>query len=141
MYQRFMDAMAIVRELGAPNLFITYTCNPKSNGSRPSRYRGEGLHAKVDLKAITKDLDESVPGIQAARIHVVEYQKRGLPHALILLILRPEDKPLTAEAVNRLVSAELPDKEKHPRLYETVVTCMLLGPCGDANSNCPCMKN
>ncbi|OWY93284.1 Helitron helicase [Phytophthora megakarya] len=29
MYQRFMDAMAIVRELGAPNLFITYTCNPK----------------------------------------------------------------------------------------------------------------
>ncbi|POM79593.1 Helitron helicase-like protein, partial [Phytophthora palmivora] len=29
MYQRFQDAMAIVRELGAPNLFITMTCNPK----------------------------------------------------------------------------------------------------------------
>ncbi|POM72367.1 Helitron helicase-like protein, partial [Phytophthora palmivora] len=87
------------------------------------------------------DLDEGVLGIQAARIHVVEYQKRGLPHAHILLIVRPEDKPLTAQDVDRLVSAEIPDKEKQPDLYETVITCMLHGPCGDANKNSPCMKN
>ncbi|POM75052.1 LOW QUALITY PROTEIN: Helitron helicase-like protein [Phytophthora palmivora] len=28
MYQRFLDAMTIVREKGAPNLFISMTCNP-----------------------------------------------------------------------------------------------------------------
>ena len=26
-YQRYLDAMAIVRVYGAPNLFITFTCN------------------------------------------------------------------------------------------------------------------
>ncbi|OWY92737.1 Helitron helicase [Phytophthora megakarya] len=116
MCQQFMDAMAIVRELGAPNLFITYTCNPKwveiKENLRPGQTAADrpDILARVfmqKLKAISKDLDEGVLGIQAARIHT------------------PEDKPLTAEAVNRLVSAELPDKEKHPQLYETVVTCML----------------
>ncbi|POM73708.1 Helitron helicase-like protein [Phytophthora palmivora] len=93
------------------------------------------------LKSLCKGLDEGVLGIQAARIHVVEYQKRGLPHAHILLIVRPEDKPLTAQDVDRLVSAEIPDKEKQPDLYETVITCMLHGSCGDANKNSPCMNN
>ncbi|POM78978.1 Helitron helicase-like protein [Phytophthora palmivora] len=88
MYQRFQDARAIVRELGAPNPFITMTCNPKW--------------------VERKDLDEGVLGIQAAIIHVVEYQKRGLPRAHILLIVRPEDKPLTAQDVDRLVSAAIP---------------------------------
>ncbi|OWZ05530.1 Helitron helicase [Phytophthora megakarya] len=144
MYQRFMDAMAIVRELGAPNLFITYTCNPKKLTARSNSADLPDIVARgfmQKLKAINKNPDESVLGIQAARIHVVEYQKRGLPHAHILLISRPVDRPLTAEDVNRLVSAERPDKEKHPHAFETVVVCMLHGPCGDAYPNCPRMKN
>ncbi|OWZ22795.1 Helitron helicase [Phytophthora megakarya] len=120
MYQRFLDGMAIVRETGPPNLFITMTCNP----NRPEI-----------------DLDEDLLGVVAAKVHVVEYQKRGLPHAHTLLIMRPEDKPVSAEDVDRLVSAELPDKEKHPELYETVVSNMLHGPCGQQNHNCPSMKN
>ncbi|OWZ04359.1 Helitron helicase [Phytophthora megakarya] len=138
--------MTIVRELGAPNLFMTYMCNPKWVEIKENLRQADRLDivARVfiqKLNAISKDLDEGVLGIQAARIYVVEYQKHGLPHAHILLISRPEDKPLTAEDVNRLGLAELPDKEKHPHVYETVVTCMLHGPCGDANPNCPCMKN
>ncbi|OWZ09382.1 Helitron helicase [Phytophthora megakarya] len=141
---------AIVRELDDPNLFITYTCNPKwveiKENLRPGQTAADrsDIVARVflqKLKAISNDLDEGVLEIQVTRIHVVEYQKRGLPHAHILLISRPEDRPLTAENVNRLVSAELPDKEKHPQLYEIVVTCMLHGRCGDATPNCPCMKN
>jgi hypothetical protein len=27
-YQRYLDAMAIVRVYGAPTMFLTYTCNP-----------------------------------------------------------------------------------------------------------------
>jgi len=30
-------------------------------------------------------------------IHVIEFQKRGLPHAHILLIMADEDKPQTTE--------------------------------------------
>ncbi|KAK1942998.1 hypothetical protein P3T76_005635 [Phytophthora citrophthora] len=93
------------------------------------------------LKSLCKDLDEGILGIQTARIHVVEYQKCGLPHAHILMILRPEDKPVTAEDIDRLVSAELPDPDENPDLNETVLSCMMHGPCGDQNKTCPCMKN
>ncbi|OWZ01409.1 LOW QUALITY PROTEIN: Helitron helicase, partial [Phytophthora megakarya] len=150
MYQRFLDAMAIVRETGAPNLFITMTCNPNGPEIKETPRRGEqasdrpGLVARVfmqNLRALNQDLDEGVLGIVAAKVYVVEYQNRGLPHAHILLILRPEDKSESAEDVDRLISAELPDKEKHPELYETVISNMLHGPCGQQNPNCPCMKN
>ncbi|EEY60735.1 helitron helicase-like protein [Phytophthora infestans T30-4] len=150
MYQRFLDAMAIVRETGAPNLFITMTCNPNWPEIKENLRPGEKASDRPDivarvfmekLKALNKDLDEGVLGIQAARVHVVEYQKRGLPHAHILLILRPEDKPTTKEDVDKLVSSELPDKEKYPELYDTVISNMLHGPCGQQNPSCPCIKN
>ncbi|KAG3154209.1 hypothetical protein PC128_g22417 [Phytophthora cactorum] len=40
-----------------------------------------------------------------------------------------------------MVSAELPDKEKNPQLFETVTTCMIHGPCGAAHPNAVCMKD
>ncbi|OWZ02211.1 LOW QUALITY PROTEIN: Helitron helicase [Phytophthora megakarya] len=144
MYQRFLDAMAIVRETGAPNLFITMTCNPNWPEIKESLSRGIDL-----ISACVYAKTESAQpgprrrrtGVVAAKIHVVEYQKRGLPHAHILLILRPENKPVSAEDVDRLVSAELPDKEKHPKLYKTVISNMLHGPCGQQNPKCRGMKN
>jgi hypothetical protein len=72
-------------------------------------------------------------------IHVVEFQKRGLPHAHILLIVSEEDKPLTVDKIDRMVCAELPDLEEDPLLYETVSKCMIHTPCGVLNPNSPCM--
>ncbi|OWZ10238.1 Helitron helicase [Phytophthora megakarya] len=112
MYQRFLDAMAIVREAGAPSLFITMTYNPNWPEIKGNLQKASGFHAK--RKELNKDLDEGGLRIQAARVHVVEYQKRGLPHAHILLVLRTEDKPASAEDVDNLVWAELPDKDKYP---------------------------
>ncbi|OWZ20554.1 Helitron helicase [Phytophthora megakarya] len=115
------------------------TCNPNWPELKKNLRRGEQTSDRPDLvarvfmqklKALNQDLDEGVLGVVAAKVYVVEYQKRGLPHAHILLILRPKDKPVSAEDVDRLVSAELPDKEKHPELYETVISNMLHGPCG-----------
>ncbi|POM75465.1 Helitron helicase-like protein [Phytophthora palmivora] len=123
MYQRFLDAMAIIRETGAPSLFITMTCNPHWPEIKDNLRRGQTASDRPDI--VARDLDEELLGIQAARVHVVEYQKRGLPHAHILLILRPEDKPTSAEDVDNIVSAELPDKENHPVLYATVISSML----------------
>ena len=71
-----------------------------------------------------------------ARLHVVEFQKRGPPHAHILLILAPR----TCEDVDLIVSAELPDPATHPRLFAIVTTCMLHGPCGGVNPNMACME-
>lgn len=77
----------------------------------------------------------------AAKVHVIEFQKRGLPHAHILLILDGPDKPRSPDDYDQLVRAELPDQEKEPELYKQVTEHMLHGPCGAANRDAPCMVN
>ena len=44
----------------------------------------------------------------------------GLPHAHILIILHPEDVPKTADQIDAIVSAELPNPHTHPRLFKIV---------------------
>ncbi|KAG3242502.1 hypothetical protein PI124_g12647 [Phytophthora idaei] len=96
---------------------------------------------QLKLGAELKDLDEGALGRVHARIYAVEFQKRGLPHTHILVILAEEDKPRTRQIIDNMMSAELPDKEKNPQLYETVTTCMIYGPCGAAYPNAVCMKD
>src|ERR1043165_9908519 len=71
-----------------------------------------------------------VLGKVIAHVHVIEFQKRGLPHAHILIILASEDKLQTPEDFDLIVSAEIPDKEKQPKLYKTISRNMIHGPCG-----------
>lgn len=49
------------------------------------------------------------------------------------------DKPRTVEDIDKLISAELPDKTKYPLAYETVLRNMVHGPCGKFNPKCSCM--
>lgn len=72
---------------------------------------------------------------------MIEFQKRGLPHAHILLILHPNDKPRTISDINAIVSAEIPSGALHSQAYTTVINYMMHGPCGDAYPNAPCMKD
>ncbi|POM77531.1 Helitron helicase-like protein, partial [Phytophthora palmivora] len=51
MYQRFLDAMAIVRETGAPNLFITMTCNPNWPEIKENLRPGEKASDRPDIVA------------------------------------------------------------------------------------------
>merc|ERR1712155_78913 len=48
-------------------------------------------------------------GKSVAHMRVTEWQKRGLPHAHILLILEDQDRTATAELVDSLVMAVDPD--------------------------------
>ena len=43
-------------------------------------------------------------------MYTMEYQKRGLPHAHILLWVAPETK-VKPEDIDLVISAEIPDKE------------------------------
>ncbi|KAF8388771.1 hypothetical protein HHK36_025451 [Tetracentron sinense] len=72
-------------------------------------------------------------------VHVIEFQKRGLPHAHILLTLTKDDKLNSPDEINDIISAELPDQHTDPLAYETVVKCMIHGPCGVVNPRSPCM--
>ncbi|OWZ11782.1 Helitron helicase [Phytophthora megakarya] len=49
-------------------------------------------------------------------------------------------KHVSAEDVDNLVWAELLDKDKYSELYETVISNMMHGPCGEQNPRNPCMK-
>lgn len=148
MMQLYQDSMAIVRKFGKPDLFVTFTCNPK--WPEIENELGEFQQAndrpdivvrvfKMKLKELLNDiLEKDVLGKVVAHIYVVEFQKRGLPHAHMLFILDNESKPQVDE-YDMLVSAELPDHTINPLAYETVTKCLIHGPCGTINRNSSCM--
>ena len=158
MAQEYMDAMAIKRKKGSLDYFITMTTNPKWNeivSSLPRDANGTLLQTATDrpdlvarvfkmkLDELLKDLFErKVFGEVAGYAWTIEYQKRGLPHVHILLILQDdEDKPRTSEHVDRVVSCLIPDKAVDPELHKLVAEHMIHGPCGDLNPHCPCMNH
>ncbi|XP_020251083.1 uncharacterized protein LOC109828514, partial [Asparagus officinalis] len=66
--------------------------------------------------------------------------KRGLPHAHILLWLDPNSKYPDSDAINKIISAEIPDRETDPVGYAAVGQYMMHGPCGIFNTSSPCMR-
>ncbi|CAK8531867.1 unnamed protein product [Lathyrus sativus] len=74
-------------------------------------------------------------------MYVTEFQKRGLPHVHMILILDTDDKLREPEEYDSMVKAEIPRHESKPELYEVVLKHMIHGPCGVLNQKSPCMKN
>ncbi|OWZ08499.1 Helitron helicase [Phytophthora megakarya] len=115
------------------------TCTSEWKEIRDQIAEHQKLPDRPDIVARVWNQKLRVLGRILARIYVVEFQKRGLPHAHILIILAEEDKPRTRDLINKLVSCEIPDETTNPELYETVMNCMMHGPCGSQNPNCVCM--
>ncbi|KAK1394839.1 hypothetical protein POM88_013895 [Heracleum sosnowskyi] len=82
-----------------------------------------------------------VLGRVLAVVYTMEFQKRGLPPAHIVLWLVAIDKLLSVEDIDNVISAEIPDKDADPVGYKVVSQFMMHGPCGAANPKCPCMSN
>uniref|UniRef100_A0A7N0TYR9 ATP-dependent DNA helicase n=1 Tax=Kalanchoe fedtschenkoi TaxID=63787 RepID=A0A7N0TYR9_KALFE len=151
MSQLYQDAMAIVRKCGRPDLFVTFTCNPKWPDITAELEPGQTSPDRPDLVArvfnikfqeLMRDLmDRKIFGTVAGKVWVIEFQKRGLPHAHIVLILNERSKLRTADDIDSVVSAEIPDPVTHPDAYETVSRCLVHGPCGAENPNAPCMQD
>jgi hypothetical protein len=141
--------MAIVQRWGKPDYFITMTCNPYWEEITEKLFHGQLPQDRPDLvarvfKAKQRDLMNLLTkgkhfGEVAAYVHVTEFQKRGLPHEHILLIMKARNKLATPDDYDRVISAEIPDKEKYPVLHDLVIKHMLHGPCGELKKSCPCM--
>ncbi|XP_074310503.1 uncharacterized protein LOC141646530 [Silene latifolia] len=132
------------------DLFITFTCNPKwpeivrfvsKRGLRPEDRPDIVCRVfKMKLDELIRDLkDRHIFGRARGVVYTIEFQKRGLPHAHIVLFLHREDKFPTAADVDKIISAEIPDPTTDPVLHSVVCEYMLHGPCGKAKPSCPCM--
>ena len=135
MHQQYQDAMAIVRHYRKPDLFITMTCNPNWEEIQRELLPGQAAADRPDIvvrvfnmkvKTLLDDLlKKNVMGKVVAHVYVVEFQKRGLPHVHILLILHDNDKPISTEDYDKFVWAEIPNRTLYPRLFQTITTCMI----------------
>ncbi|GAA0158038.1 hypothetical protein LIER_38576 [Lithospermum erythrorhizon] len=127
------------------------TCNPNWPEIKELLHPGEEAQNRPDLLARVfkaklsimhdKLTSGEIFGEIASMIHVIEFQKRGLPHAHFLIILKPHSKLLTPEAYDRVVCAELMDQTIDPYFYSLVVRHMMHGPCGNLNQSNVCMKD
>jgi len=150
MRRRYMDAMALVRKYGKPDIFLTMTCNPNWDEIRQLLLPGQTAQDRPDLVTRVfraklevlknKLMKNDILGKVRAYVYVVEFQKRGLPHAHFLLIIKRKYKLTCPEQYDLLISAELPNRKKFHELYKMVTKHMMHGPCGVLNPFCPCTK-
>ncbi|GFX16778.1 ATP-dependent DNA helicase [Trichonephila clavipes] len=148
MHEYIQDAMTYVREYGLRDLFITFTCNPNWDEIKNSLFSGQTSMHRHDITArvfkqklkslINLIIHHLVFGETSCWLYSVEWQKRGLPHAHILIWLVAKVRP---KEIGKIISAEIPDPNVDQELFAIVTTNMIHGPCGTLNMMSPCMDN
>jgi len=140
MLQNYQDAMAIVSKFDKPDLFITMTRNPKWREIEENLLPVQQAADRPDICArvfnIKKDylidliVKQKFFGEVAAFVHVIEFQKRGLPHIHMLITLKYNFK-ITTQIVDKYISAEIPDPCENHILHDIVMRHMIHGSCGN----------
>lgn len=129
MHERTRDAMTYVRHYGRPDLFITFTYNPKWSEITDHLKKGQKPQDRHDLVArvfhIVKHLMKlftkgSIFGTSRCHMHSIKWQKRG-PHVHILLWL----EKIRPESINKTILAEIPDFNHDPASMKFVKNLLL----------------
>ncbi|KAM0826906.1 hypothetical protein ACQ4PT_068551 [Festuca glaucescens] len=151
--QNYHDGMAICRVFGAPDLFVTFTCNPKwdeiTEALRVEPGQRHPDRPDITTRVFKLKIDEFIGDVKDgttfgpidAYLYVVEFQKRGLPHTHTLIWLKIDTRDPTPAMIDQYISAEIPDYAVDPLGYALVEEFMIHGPCGELNPDSPCMKD
>lgn len=132
------DAMSLFSRFGQPDYFITLTCNPRWSEITESMLPGQKPTDRPDivcrvfhlkLQAMVAEVKAGVYGPPLCWVYTIEFQKRGLPHAHMLLTVHRDFKPNNTVIIDLNCAAEIPDPIDSPRAYQTVCNSMMHGPC------------
>jgi hypothetical protein len=137
----FLNAMALPRRFGKPDLFITMTANPNWDEIQQEIPQNSHWQHHPDIIArvfmikvcsLMSDIKQrEIFGPIAAIVWRVEWQKRGLPHLHLLVILRNH---IRASDIDLFVCAEIPNPESDPLLYELISKNNIHKPCDRCNT-------
>uniref|UniRef100_A0A6N2KPV0 Helitron helicase-like domain-containing protein n=1 Tax=Salix viminalis TaxID=40686 RepID=A0A6N2KPV0_SALVM len=131
MINNYQDAMAIYRAYKNPDLFITFTCN--------TCWREIQRDIRKNRPYRQEDKPDIVIRIFRAKVvDMIAYIKSGKPFGRT--IADAEFKCRSAEDVDSIVSAEIPNKNTDPICYDIVSKFMIHGPCGLPNQKSKCMN-
>ncbi|GJX23284.1 DNA helicase PIF1, ATP-dependent [Tanacetum coccineum] len=117
------------RKIRNPNLFITFTSNPKwpkiteMLAFIPGHERPK-VGTRVFKLKLTDQLDDltknEIFDKTYAVVYVIEFQKRSLPHPHILLWLEKEWKCKTPSQIDDIILTEIPSLTTDPEGYKVV---------------------
>ena len=149
--EKFQDAMAIVEKIGKPHILLTFTTNPDWIEIQTALFKGQSAYDRPDImtRVFKLKLDNLLEDIEKNEIFgkcegfvsTIEQQKRkGLHHAHILIILNENSAPKTTEDIDKFVSAEIPDPNINPKLFNIIKNHNMHGPCGEFNKKSVCME-
>ena len=73
-------------------------------------------------------------------MYIIDFQKRDLPHARILLWLSDSNKLENAKHIDHVIFTELPHPDLYLKLSKVIQIYIIHGPCRAARFNSPYMK-
>ncbi|GFV91224.1 ATP-dependent DNA helicase [Trichonephila clavipes] len=128
MQEYAQDAMAYVRHYGRPDLFITFTCNPAWDEIQQLLLPGQSqvdrhdITARVFRQKLKSLMDfivkHEVFGSVRCWMYSVKWQKRGLPHAHILIWLYNK---ITSDEIDDVICAEIPRANVDKNLHAVII--------------------
>jgi hypothetical protein len=143
----YLDALCLPHRFHAPDLFLTFTCNPKWPEITSALPHGHKWQDHPDLVArvfwikfqmMMRDIVEyEIFGPVRAFVWRIEWQARGLPHVHLLIIL--VDALRSPRQIDAVICAEVPDPEAFPELHAIVQELMIHQPC-DMNPSAGCRE-
>ena len=144
------DIIAISNKVGHPDIFLTMTCNPYWPEITENLFEIQRPEDRPELcsrvfrvkmkSMVAYVIDKKLFGTVSAHARVIEFQKRGLPHAHIIFFLDIHSKQRLKNPLNidKIISADIPSSE-YPELRAIILRQNIHNPCGaniDLNGVC-----